>query len=73
MVGAFLVEGEAWSASRWCRKTNIDAGRRVGQLYAVSVYIAVVTELEGSWPGMLPVGLGSCYFASPEVGGGNPG
>ncbi len=72
-VGAFLVKGAAWSALQWCRKTSPNAGRRVGQLYVVSVCIAVVWELEGSWLGILLLGLGSGFFASPEVGEGNPG
>ena len=70
---AFLVEGAAWSALRWCRKTSIDAWRRVGQLYVVSMCIAVGGELGGSWPGMLLSGLGSGFFASPVVGEGNLG
>jgi hypothetical protein len=72
-VGAFLVESAALSALRWCRKTNIDAGCRVGQLYVVSVCIAVGGELGGSWPGMLLSGLGSGFFTPPEVREGNPG
>ncbi len=72
-VGAFLVEGVAWSALRWCRKIRVDAGRRFGQLYVVSVSIAVRGELGGSWPGMLLAGLGSGYFASLEVGEGSHG
>ena len=72
-VGAFVVEDAAWSTLRWCRKTSIDAGRRVGQIYVVPVFIAVGGELGGSWPGMLLSWLGSGFFASPGVGEENIG
>ena len=52
--------------------TMVDAGYRLGQLYVVSVCIAVRAELGGSWPGMLLAGLGSGYFAFSEVGEGSP-
>ena len=73
MVDGFLVEGAAWSTFRWCCKTSIDAGRRVGQLCVVTVCMAGGGGLEGSWLGMLLSGLGLGFFASPMVGEGNLG
>ena len=73
VVGACLVEGVAWSTLRLCRKTSVDAGRRVEPLCVVLVCMSGGEELEDSWLGMLLLELGLYSLASPVVGGGNPG